>query len=422
VVRPRGGGELWRVIRGLPDFRRLLTVRVAGQFADGLFWAGLAGGLLFNPERASSPWGIAAAFAVLFLPYSVLGPFAGALLDRWDRRTVLITANTARLVGVAFVAALLATGAGDLAVLCAARAVNGLSRFILSGLGAALPHVVPRDRVVTMNSVAVAVGAAATFLGANSMLLPRWLLGAGDAGAASVIGLVSVPIAVAVYYAAGFAPHSLGPGRSAPQGSALVAVARGWSDGARAVASTPSVAAGLAALAAHRMTFGINSLLVLMLVRNTDVAGFAGLGIAALFVAATGTGSFAATVLAPAAIARWGRRAVTGAALLAAAGVQLAAATLDLSVMVLCALLLGFAGQLVKLAADSAMQIDVPGVLRGHVFAVQDALFWLSFIAAVTAAAAVIPPDGRSPLLAVAGSLIYLTGLGLQARVGRPAN
>lgn len=418
-MRPRGVGALWRETRDLPGFRRLLTVRVAGQFADGLFGAGLAGGLLFNPERASSPWAIAAAFAVLFLPYSLLGPFAGALLDRWDRRSVLVIANTARLAGVAAVAALVASGAGELAVLCAALAVNGLSRFIVSGLGAALPHVVPRDRVVTMNSVAVAVGAAATFFGANFMLVPRWLFGAGDTGAASVIALVTVPIAVAVYHAAGFAPHALGPGRSAPRSSALAAVARGWSDGALAVASTPSVAAALAALSAHRMAFGINSLLVLVLVGNTNVAGFAGLGIAALFVAATGTGSFAATLLAPSAIRRWGRRAVTGAALLAAAAVQVAAATLDLAVMVLCALLLGFAGQLVKLGADSAMQLDVAGGLRGHVFAVQDALFWLSFIAAVTVAAAVIPPDGRSPALALAGSAVYLAGMAGLAALGR---
>ena len=91
-------GDLWRGVRRLPDFWRLLELRTASQFADGLFQAGLAGGLLFNPERAADPLAIAGAFAVLFLPYSMLGPFAGALLDRWDRRSVLIVANAARLV------------------------------------------------------------------------------------------------------------------------------------------------------------------------------------------------------------------------------------------------------------------------------------------------------------------------------------
>ena len=47
---------------------------------------------------------------MLYLPYSVLGPFAGALLDRWDRRLVLVGANLGRLLLVLGVAALLAAG------------------------------------------------------------------------------------------------------------------------------------------------------------------------------------------------------------------------------------------------------------------------------------------------------------------------
>src|SRR6476646_11570597 len=113
MVDSRASGSLWRSVRSLPDFWRLLELRTASQFGDGLFQAGLAGGLLFNPERAAGPWEIVAAFAVLFLPYSVLGPFAGALLDRWDRRLVFVGANFGRLVLMLAIAALLAVGAGD---------------------------------------------------------------------------------------------------------------------------------------------------------------------------------------------------------------------------------------------------------------------------------------------------------------------
>jgi len=74
----------------------------------------------------------------------------------------------------------------------------------------------------------------------------------------------------------------------------------------------------------------------------------------------------------------------------------------------------------VKLCADSAMQIDVDDAMRGHVFAVQDSLFWMSLIVAVSAAAPVIPADGRSPALALVGSGVYLIGLALHARIGRP--
>jgi MFS family permease len=419
VVHDRTAGSLWRSVRGLPNFRRLLELRTATQFGDGLFQAGLAGGLLFNPERAADPWAVAGAFAVLFLPYSVLGPFAGALLDRWDRRTVLIVANAARVILVLAVAAMLAAGARDLFVLCGALIVNGFSRFVTSGLSAALPHVVPRSQIVTMNSVATATGAGATFLGANFMLLPRWLVGSGDSAAATVIFLVTIPIAIALALSIRFPRHVLGPDHAGAHGSVVYAVATGWADGVRTVTETPSVAATLSGLAAHRMVFGINSLLVLVIVRHTGAEGFAGLGTAVVFVAATGIGSFLANVLAPPTVRRWGRYATANVALLCAALIQLAGATLNLAVMVFCGFCLGLAGQMVKLCADTAMQIDVADTLRGHVFAVQDALFWMAFIIAVTAAAAVIPPDGRSAGLAVAGSLIYLIGLAAHAAVGR---
>lgn len=419
MVDARAPGSLWRSVRSLPDFWRLLELRAASQFGDGLFQAGLAGGLLFNPERAADPLAMASAFAVLFLPYSLLGPFAGALLDRWDRRGVLIVANAARLLAVLAVGGLLATGARELFVLCGALVVNGFSRFVTSGFSAALPHVVPRARVVTMNSVATATGATATFLGANFMLLPRWIVGAGDAGAATVIVLVAIPVAVALVLSLRFRPHVLGPDHTAVRGSALYAVATGWGYGIRTVKATPSVAATLCGLAAHRMVFGINTLLVLVIVRHTGTTGFGGLGTAVVFVATTGIGSFLANVTTPTAVRRWGRYATANTALLCAALVQLAGATLDLRVMVLCGFFLGLAGQTVKLCADSAMQIDVDDALRGHVFAVQDALFWMAFIVAITAAASVMPADGRSAVLALAGSMIYLAGLAVHARLGR---
>jgi MFS family permease len=423
VVDAHAHVAVWRSVRALPDFSRLLEVRLVSQFGDGLFQAGLAGALLFSPDRAATPWAIAGAFAVLFLPYSLLGPFAGALLDRWDRRFVLVGANLGRLLLVIAVAVLLATRASDLAVLFGALIVNGFTRFVASGLSAALPHVVPREQVLSMNSVATAAGGTATFLGANFMLLPRWLIGAGDTSSSAIISMGAIPVAVALILSFRFPSHVLGPDDTARaiHGSALYAVATGWLHGARTVRAVPSVAATLAGLAAHRMVFGINTLLVLVIVRHSetpevDVAGF---GSAVLFVGATGAGFFLATVITPAAVRRWGRYATTNGALAVAAVIQLAGAGLQLPVMLLCGFFLGVLGQVVKLCADTAMQIDVDDPLRGHVFAVQDSLFWLSFIAAVALSAAVIPADGHAPLLAVAGSVVYLAGLVVHAVVGR---
>lgn len=57
--------------------------------------------------------------------------------------------------------------------------------------------------------------------------------------------------------------------------------------------------------------------------------------------------------------------------------------------------------------------------LRGHVFAVQDALFWVSFIISITVAALLIPPDGRAPTFVMFGAALYLAGLVVHLVVGR---
>jgi hypothetical protein len=138
-----------------------------------------------------------------------------------------------------------------------------------------------------------------------------------------------------------------------------------------------------------------------------------------LFVAATGVGSLAASALTPPAVRRWTRYRTANGALAAAAVVQVGAAWLHLPVMVVSAVFLGLAGQVVKLCADAAMQVDVDDPLRGHAFAVQDAVFWVSFVASITAAATVIPANGHSPALALAGTALYVAGLAVHAVVGR---
>ena len=142
-----------------------------------------------------------------------------------------------------------------------------------------------------------------------------------------------------------------------------------------------------------------------------------------LFFAATGLGSFLATVIHPAPSRRWGRyAAANGALAFAARRSSCAASGLQLPVMVLCGFLLGAAGQVVKLCADTAMQIDVDDALRGHVFTVQDSLFWMSFIVAID-----VGGDGdsrrrpRSPRWSSPGSAVYLVGLAAHASVGRRA-
>ena len=63
------------------DFRKLFAVRLVSQSGEGIFEVGLAALFCFSPENSSTATGVAGAFAFLLLPYTVVGPWAGVLMD-----------------------------------------------------------------------------------------------------------------------------------------------------------------------------------------------------------------------------------------------------------------------------------------------------------------------------------------------------
>lgn len=434
-------------------------MRFATQWGDGLFQAALGGAVLFNPEREADPLAVAAGLAVMLLPYSVIGPFAGALLDRWDRRQVLLVASLLRAVLVAAVAATVAAGVAGPPLFLGALAVAGVSRFALAGLSAALPHVVDRRRLVAANVVATTLGAAFAAAGAGSAILLRELVGPGDAGSALTTAVAVVGSLVAAGVALGVRRGLLGPdhpvGTAAPPGCdgpptgpgtaaprdagaatdgagaadaappvpdaspqprrTLVAVARGLATGARATTGTPTVAAAFLALAAHRLAFGITTLASLLLFRHAfDDAGLIRSGLAgvgeAMVMAAAGLG--VAALLTPWLTRRWGRaRSVRLALLVAAVGQLALALLLSAPAVLVAAFLLGCTGQIVKLCADAGVQSEIGDDVRGQVFALYDAGFNVCYVLAVAVAAFLCPPDGWAPWLLGGAASLYLVGL-----------
>ena len=120
-----------RIALARRDFRRLLLIRLLGQFGDGVFQISLAGAVLFNPERQAHASEVAAGFAVILLPYCLIGPFAGVLLDRWWRERVLVVANLVRAVLVLGVAAEVAVGIDNQPFYISALVVVSVNRFFL---------------------------------------------------------------------------------------------------------------------------------------------------------------------------------------------------------------------------------------------------------------------------------------------------
>ncbi len=392
-----------REVVGGPDFRSLMGVRVCGQFADGLFQAALFSAVFFNPERATSAGEAATGFATLLLPYSVVGPFAGVLLDRWRRQRVLLAGNLARAAVVVVFAALLAVlGPTSAPVVALALLVVSVNRFILSGLSAALPHVVTERLLVTANSFSTTVGAGAAAAGGTTAVALRQVFGEDDLGASRTALVAATVYVVAGVLAARIAPSLLGPDEPPLHErlrSALAAVARGVGEGARHVRERGPAARGLAAISAHRFFYGLSFVATLLLYTEQGVIdrGFTGL---VQVVGLASAGGLLAALVTPAATRRLGTQRWIVLEFACAAVVEVVfGLPYTHGPLLVAAFFLGFAAQASKICVDTLLQESVDDEFRGRVFSFYDTLFNVSFVSAAAASAVLLPPDGKSLLV-----------------------
>ncbi len=400
------GRHLRRLLRGR-WFRRLFAVRLSSQLADGVFQVALASYALFS-QRQPSATALAAALAVVLLPFSVLGPFAGVLLDRWSRRQVLLWGNVLRAGIAAVVAGVLAADLPAPVFYVVVLACLSVNRFLLAGLSAALPHTVHRDDLVTANAVTPTGGTLAFLVG----------LAAGGgirvAGrAASWDGEVTVVVAASLAYAAAGLlalriPRALlGPEEDPdrpPARAAVWHVVPDLADGLRHLTGRQPqrrrAAAGLAVMGAHRFAFGTISVFLLLVVRNVlngpeqVDAAFATL---ARVGAVGGAGFVAAAVLTPLLADRVGPRRWVVVLLGVGAAVHLVpVVSLSEASLMAVAFAWGLVSQGVKICVDTFVQAGVEDAYRGRVFAVYDVLFNALFVGGAAAAALMLPVDGFS--------------------------
>jgi MFS family permease len=425
-------GHLARLLHGV-WFRRLFAVRVTSQLTDGLFQVALASYALFSDAQPSAS-AIAVALAVVLLPFSVLGPFAGVLLDRWSRRQVLAWANFSRVLIVAAVAAVVAGGLPDPVFYGVVLLCLSVNRFLLAGLSAALPHTVVRDDLVTANALTPTAGTLAFVVGVAAGGLVRAAgRGAGWDPDVTVLLAASALYAVAGALALRLPRGLLGPDfdpRRPAVREEVRSVLRGLLDGLRHLRERPGPAAGLAVIASHRYWFGISSVALVLLYRNhfhtpaESEEAFAELSVAALV---GGAGFLVAALVTPVVTERIPPRRWVLVLLGAAAVVQLFPAALYTRPAILVtAFVLGLASQGIKICVDTFVQTGVDDAYRGRVFSLYDVIFNVMFVAAAATAAVTLPADGRSvPMLAVMAAGYVATAVAYagrrRARRGAPS-
>ncbi|MEU1899986.1 MFS transporter [Nocardiopsis dassonvillei] len=404
-------GDLRVVLRG-PRFRRLFGTRLVAQFSDGVYQAGLAGFVFFTPEQHTSAGAVAAAFAVLLLPFSVVAPFAGVLIDRWPRRQILLLSSLAK-AALAVASALLVARGESPAFLLTALLVLSVNRFFLSGLSAGLPYVVARDKLMMANAVTPTSGTAASFLGAGAGAAIGLLGGEDALGTGLILFAAALGFAGAALVSLTLGHDELGPHleREPDEVAAAVRnVVRGMVSGVRHLWARPEARDALLTIGGHRVLFGISTLLTLLLYNNTftggGVAGLAGFSVA---MGLSGAGFLVGAVATPWATARMAPG--TWIALqLAAASAVLVVFGLPFSPVLfpVAAFALGFVSQGVKVTVDTLVQRHVDDAFRGRVFSVYDVLFNATFVLGAALAAALVPPSGVNPAVVVAMAAAYL--------------
>lgn len=416
-----------RVLLRFRDFRHLLAVRLLSQGADGVYQVALAAYVVFSPEKQTSAAAIASAMAVLLLPYSLVGPFAGVLLDRWRRRQVLLYGNLLRAVLASVTAVLVLSHVPDWLFYVSALCVTAVNRFVLAGLSAALPRVVDADRLVVANSLSPTAGTLAATAGGGLAFAVR--LVASDSDAAVVL------LGAGLYLCAALASlriarELLGPDPELVQprlGTAVAGTARGLVSGVRHLAEPGRRAAAwaLASMTLMRFCYGALTVMVLMLCRyawSSDSSGASedeGLALLGLAVGISGAGFFTAAVITPWAAGRLGPGLwiVTCSAAAAVLEPALGLPFTEVPILI-AAFVLGLVTQGAKISTDTIVQSSVEDGYRGRIFSLYDVLFNIAFVGAAAVAALMLPPDGRSTALVITVAVIYGVIAAAMARFG----
>jgi MFS-type transporter involved in bile tolerance (Atg22 family) len=401
------------------DFRKLFAVRLVGQFSDGLLQASLATFVLFSPERQPNAVTVASAFAILLLPYSIIGPFAGVFLDRWSRRNVLVRANLLKALFTIPIIALVFAGDDGPVLGIAVLLVLAIGRFVLAALSASLPHVVQGQNLVTANALTPTTGTILVVVGGLVGVGIRELAGGGDQGS-----LVVLTCAIAFYIVAGLiasrlAVHILGPDGTKPQDT-MLGVVRGLIGGVRVLRAHRAAARSITVVGAHRIAFGALTVGSLLLVRNTfnpTVDADAALGQFTVITAVAAAGAIIGAVITPALTRRigavvWSTTALFIAAIIGLGGYLVGSTALAFWAILVGSAAVGLAGTSVKINADTAVQRDIPDDHLGRVFALFDMIVNVCLVTGVTLMAFTAPTSGRAYLAYVALSvLLAATGI-----------
>jgi MFS family permease len=271
VLRIQEGGALqtddrsmraaYRDVVAIRDARTLITASAVSQLGDWLYNAALLG-YVYGATR-SAGW-VGAATIVRLLPYVLLGPLGGAVADRFSRRTVLLVGDVARVVLMAALAVVVATHGpvvAALALTAVSSAAGGAER---PAAMAWLPRLVGESRLGPANALLHTAQDLGTVLGpvVGALLLAvtsPWIAFAAN----------GMTFAVSALLIGSIRPDRR-PARSAARGHGAIR------HGVRAARATPFVAALFCVVAMVELTYGAQTVQLVIYARRSLGLGAGG--------------------------------------------------------------------------------------------------------------------------------------------------
>jgi hypothetical protein len=383
---------------------------------DGVFQSALASFVLFSPERQANALSAAIGFAVVLLPYSIVGPFVGTILDRVSRQRALFFANLARSANLLVVSLFVFSGATGVALTAVVLIAFGINRLILAALSAGLPLLIDSKSLITANAIAVTGGSVLVVIGGGIGVGVRALV--DGAALADHADSMLILLAAGGYLTAALLSGRLDKYEIGPMAheKAAASFKQGFIDmreGIGFLRLNIDTARGIVATAVHRGGLTALTLTALLLERNTfnDPAspedGLQGFGIA---LTIAGVGVFLGAFLAPYGVARFGRHRWIKFAMYASGFSPVFLAVWQTQVaLAVTAFLTAFCGQNVKVTNDALVQSKIDDYYRGRVFAVYDVVVNSAIVSGGLIAALLLPESGvtaKVPLFVMAAYLL----------------
>jgi Major Facilitator Superfamily len=400
-----------RLLAASRDFTLLMGTQFLAQAGDGIVQAALAKLIVFgnqegfDVEGARSPDELLRIVLYIFVPYTILSPFLGVVIDRWDRRRLLFLANGFRAVVVAIVALAGTGNVPDVALFLAFLLTLASTRVVLATKAAALPVTLNERDLVEGNAVSQLGGAMFQLGGAGAALI-----------AAGVLDAEPIVAVGALVYAAGavcalMLKHAGEPRAKSTFGAEVVRVVQSIVDGVREVARTPKAGAAITTYLWLRFLWSFSIVAIGFVARDLladdDMT---------ILIITGGTGAIGAG-LGFLLAARLRERVRSTAHLVIVASIAAGLAVVifgafefTASIAVL-AFWLGLGFFLAKISLDTLVQEALGDDFRGRAFSLYDIAYNVAWVAAAALLKVAWSPSGNGALIAGVG-VLFLIGIG----------